>query len=174
MSTLFSGGATGADSIFTEMAIKAGHNVVNYSFEGHKSSCPGIIELPQTYLNKADVLLRYVNETYLNRKFPTDSLHVNNLLRRNYYQVISSKIIYAVSYYSNFNKKIVNGGTAWAISMALVKKVPVYFYDINFDSWFLNNEEIDYIPPKPKGNYAGIGKRNLTKNGINAIINLYI
>jgi hypothetical protein len=74
------------------------------------------------------------------------------------------------------NKQIVDGGTGYAVEMSLQYNKPVYVFNQKDNKWYkwkLNQfREIDYIP-KLTENFAGIGTRELTLEGISAIDNLY-
>ena len=92
-----SGGAVGADTTFGNCAESVGHTVVHYVFHGMRTKCKnGLIFVEQENLLKADPYLKQANKI-LKRRFPTSSGYVNNLLRRNYYQVKETKRVYAVS-----------------------------------------------------------------------------
>ena len=81
-----SGGADGADVVWGMAAEAAGHEVVHWSFAGHKSSANYLSELNDTQLRVADHYLELANKS-LQRKWPTTNPVVNNLLRRNFYQI---------------------------------------------------------------------------------------
>ena len=168
----YSGGAKGADLLFGECAEKAGHDVIHWTFGNRK----GTHILTQNDLNFADNYLIKANET-LKRTFPTEKEYINNLLRRNWFQIILSERIYAVTPLNeNF---IPYGGTAWAIVMGMNKGVKeIYVFDYAQDKWFFYNgytwNEITLQDiPKPHGHYAGIGSRELPENGQQAIKDLY-
>lgn len=182
----YSGGAKGADITFGNAASKAGHKVIHWSFQNHH--CLGeknqIVRLNAHQLSKADEQLKLANY-YLQKTFPTRSEYVNNLLRRNYYQVNGSDRIYAACRFDrsdDFNVKPL-GGTSWALVMGIDMGIKeVYVFDLDLDQWlfyennpFLSSwQPIDFDDiPKPSGNYAGIGASNLTKNGKIAIESLY-
>lgn len=180
----FSGGAIGADHEFTLAARKAGHKVINYSFTGHKSRDEVVI-LNAFRLIQADPYLCEAN-SYIKRRYPTMSDHTNNLLRRNYYQIVDTKRIYAVA--SLGERGVPAGGTAWAVVMGIIRKVPeIYLFDqekqiwlqfgcINKDRSFQWYGESLLSPvhlPKPIGLYTGIGSRDLSEVGKLAIHSLY-
>lgn len=179
---LHSGGAEGADVLFGELAEKAGHEVKHYSFAGHYAAEKGrshCIMLTLFELKEADPHLLKANET-LKRKFPTSHFYMDNLLRRNYYQVKSTNRVYAISTLEKDEKRV-KGGTGWAVQMAVDLKVPeIYVYDQEADGWFkYSYEEKKFVPhfrmdvPKPDGDYTGIGSRELNKLGAEAIRRLY-
>ena len=77
----YSGGAKGADSIFTKYALEAGHLVINFTFKGSKTHVQGdtLHVLSHEELKEADTYLIKANEK-LKRRFPTNNYGVNCLL----------------------------------------------------------------------------------------------
>lgn len=176
----YSGGAQGADAVFGQCAFKAGHIVKDFSFQGHRTNPAWRVELSQSMLDKADPYLVQANRV-LGRRFPTANMFVNNLLRRNYYQVKDSDKVYAVATRTQ-DQKFVNGGTAWAVQMAIYLGKAVYLYDMNYRLWYAWSGNIMhkwmevgsvFMMTGPSGAYAGIGSRNLTMDGANAIAKLF-
>lgn len=183
---LLSGGAAGADTAFGKAAHKAGHQVVHWSFNGHKSKLKNdIYALTEDQLKDADPYLIRANKGII-RTFPATSEHTNNLLRRNYYQVKWSQSVYAVSRFTTDSSMLkVFGGTAWAIQLYADRflydqepfdKCNLFLFDQDSNKWFKWNRiwaEIEK-PPNPQGVYAGIGSRELTDTGLAAINSLYV
>ena len=180
----YSGGAVGADSLFGELAAKAGHKVIHWAFAEQGSKVPKetLNRLPYGLLIKADPWLKRTN-VILKRTFPTRSVYTNNLLRRNYFQVKTTERVYAITRLDE-NNGIPQGGTGWAIVMGILLKVPeIYVFDPDANFWnkFDNfNSRFNQItweaissPPLPYGRYTGIGNIDLTESGINAIRGLY-
>ena len=167
---MHSGGAKGADTAFEQEALKAGFTVLVHSFKGHARNNPRRVEHSQEELNLADPFLLKANET-LKRTFPTNNRFVDNLLRRNYYQVKDSQLVIAVS-------RIVDGqvfgGTAWATQMALDFGIPVYVFDMHTNSWFYQAQEPSDGPKEPISPFAGIGSRELTDVGAKVIKSLFV
>lgn len=167
MNICYSGGAKGADTIFGEQAAKAGHTVVHYRPKDVKD--PEIKKLADQQLIRAN--------KYLKRTYPTDKESVNDLLRRNYLQIQTVDKIYAVT---PLNEDMIPyGGTAWAITMGMnIGVEEIYVFDYIKDSWYEYNGllwlKLWVSPPKPEGEYAGIGSRVLPENGVQAIEKLYL
>jgi hypothetical protein len=178
-----SGGALGADLQWGMMAGRIGHSVIHWSFSGHKSLAPDqeLVILKQDQLDKADAALIQASKS-LKRPAPDKrSLHVANLLRRNYYQVQWAESLYAVTELKNGKP---SGGTAWAVQMYIdrflhgsepLEGARLYLYDQLTDAWFQwtgswNQMEAD--PPMPSGVWAGVGTRQLTEKGKWAIRNV--
>src|SRR5574343_381455 len=111
---LFSGAASGADTLWGALAKSNGHKVVHYHFD-RKYLRPDVCLLDDEHLDLVDGLVHEANET-LNRSFPTKSSYVNNLIRRNAYQIMDCQRIYAVA---PLQFGLIKGGTAWAVQMYL-------------------------------------------------------
>jgi hypothetical protein len=174
---LFSGGAPGADQLFGKLAKAAGHKVVHFSFEGHHEGIENRFPLSIRNLLVADTYLQDANKL-LQRTFPTKTSDVNNLLRRNYYQVYDTERVYAATELDEKGRP--KGGTAWAVVMAIQLSVPeIYVFDTVWKKfshldknrliWEINK------PTRPQGKYTGIGSRpkNLSPEAIQAITDLY-
>lgn len=177
-SICYSGGAKGADLVFGECAALAGHQVVHYSFKDHEAAT-SVYRLTDEELRKADFELRLANQT-LHRNFPTPNEYVNNLLRRNYFQIREAGKIYAVTTLND--RGIPHGGTAWTIVMGINQGIrEIYVFDCDKNRWLMYNGHfkndtymwISMPPPRPFGYYAGIGSRELPDNGRKAIEDLY-
>lgn len=171
----FSGGAVGSDTEWGKAALKKGHTVKHFSFHGHtiKNIPPEtLVVLPVNELLLADPFLKVANKT-LKRKFPTSNGYVNNLLRRNYYQIKDSHSVYAIG---NIVGNLVEGGTAWATQMF----IDGYQSSGLPRAWVFNQIKKQWhtydgmwvpcdLPPEPEGSYAAIGTRSPNQDGLNAI-----
>jgi hypothetical protein len=188
-----SGGANGSDLMWGMCAGKLGHNVIHYSFNGHKSLAPiqEIVILTEEQLSAADEYCIKASKL-LKRNYPTEAAcknkktwYTRNLLRRNWYQVFPAERCYAVTNLGlpvntiipigSYVNNIPDGGTAWAISMFINKHnqepCECYLFDQDQCYWFKWDGVWTriYEPPKPYGIYAGIGKRELNITGKLAI-----
>jgi len=104
--------------------------------------------------------------------------YVKNLLSRNWFQVKNSEAIYAIGTFFNKSQTIVKGGTGWAVQMAIDNKKPVYLFEQNLDHWFVyyypeNKFTEIYVIPELTPNFAGIGTREITYKGKQAIKEIY-
>lgn len=171
--TNHSGGAIGSDSYWGEIGKKYGVESKHYYRDGSKTPA-GNTPVSDSVLKEADNHLEEANKT-LNRRFPTTNEYVNNLLRRNWQQVKNSDAIFAVSTIASDNT--VNGGTGWAVQMAIDNGKPVHAFDQNKGKWFEYNystkswNETD--TPTLTQNFAGIGTRELNETGEKAIEEVY-
>jgi hypothetical protein len=168
-----SGGAKGADLQWGMCAGKAGHQVIHWSFADHRTNAPEqeVVRIPEDLLATADEYLEVANKT-LKRHLSYNKPWIINLLRRNYFQVGNSQSCYAVS---SIKKGMVQGGTAWATQMYLDlhrdnPECYVFCQDANQWYAFVNSQWVVIeTPPTPSGVWAGIGSRDLTKAGKDAI-----
>lgn len=170
-----SGGASGADTLFEYCAELKGHGVIHYHFDISKKKERNHVILSNEELSVADAYLHMANKT-LERKVPKLSDYSGKLLRRNYYQILDSKALYAVTYIGKDGK--IEGGTAWAVQMFEdTSWFSMYVYDMYTEKWY-TREWNKWVPlnrdvPQPQGIYTGIGSRKLTPAGIKAIKDLY-
>lgn len=113
------------------------------------------------------------------------------LIQRNWLQVRYGDAVFAIAHivppgelcYQGFKngsgKEIVAGGTGWAVEMAIQKDKPVAVFDMSRNKWYfwLNGSnsfvELGEVPVLTK-NFAGIGSRILTPQGVQAIEDVYI
>jgi len=181
----FSGGAKGADDAWGMMALDNGHDLIHFTFDGHRSVDPSKSQnLSRRELGEADPYIENAAKS-MKRRWPSQNPHVNDLLRRNYFQVRFAQRVYAVARLLPDDKSSlrISGGTAWACQMYVDRwyagrdlvECELYFYDMVSDKWMQWWEtwkEIDR-PPVPHGRYAGIGSRDLTDAGIRAIFDAY-
>lgn len=176
MSVCLSGGAKGADLAWGIAAEMAGHDVVHFVFEGHRSKARHAVVLSEDELRSADPFLKRANAT-LRRRWPVANPFVANLLRRNWYQVRDADAVYAVS--SIGDDGLVSGGTAWAVQMFLDRfaatPCPAYVYDQAAAQWYAWRSAWEPIesPPPPEGRWAGIGSRDLKTTGLEAITQVF-
>lgn len=183
-----SGGASGADTLWSQLAEKyADTHTFHFSFEDHKKYCYDAVGsrviISQERLLRADSSLKLAKQSN-RRNFPCRSENVNNLLRRNYYQIVDSQACYAVS---RIMYGVVDGGTAWATQMFVDRHMirtphdecPCYVYDTITNKWHqwktncweaIDSNEV----PTPKGIWTGIGSRDLTPEAIKAMEDLWL
>ena len=169
--TLFSGGAQGSDLHWQNMGAKYGVRVKAFSFEGHGKRNSARVVLTDFQLKQADEHLHKANKT-LKRHFPTCKSFVDNLLRRNWYQVKDASGVFAVGKLCA-SGKIVEGGTGWAVQMAIDARKPVYVFDFGVGSWkrydYDKQKFLSCKVPRLTLNFTGIGTRILPEEGKTAI-----
>jgi hypothetical protein len=171
--TLHSGGALGSDTYWGEAGKAYGVEPVHYHAEGQKTPS-GNKPISKEKLKTADKLLSRANKT-LGRRFPTSNEYVNNLLRRNAWQVYNSDAVFAVGTLAE-DMKTVSGGTGWAVQMAVDANEdgatrPIYVFDQEIQKWHQWDGEqfVETDTPTLTKNFAGIGTRELTDSGKSAI-----
>lgn len=164
MNVCLSGGADGADLLWGSIAAALGHQVVHLSFARHRSKADPktLLVVLQDDLDAAIPHLDLANRT-LRRRVPRTG-YVSNLLKRNYYQVVDSDALYAITGLDTFG--IPSGGTAWAIQMFLdMGKRPAYVLDTVTMAWHERTgdmwERMEAPPPEPSGMWTGVGTRFL-------------
>lgn len=166
-----SGGAIGSDSYWDSIGRKFGvKNHVHYYPKGNKNF-RGNKPLRKNELLLADQYLNRVNEI-LKRRFPAENEYVNNLLRRNYYQVKNADMVVAVG---TINNDRVEGGTGWAVHMAPLLNKRAFVFDQIKNEWYKLSKggfrRCDV--PELTRNFAGIGTREINAFGKKAIYNVY-
>ena len=183
----YSGGAEGTDTMFEKEGEKYGIKTVAYSFYGHNTLSKNKWNLTPEQLEDGFKMVEMANRT-LKRNITTISTYVRKLLCRNWYQVKNSECIYAVGIFKKDCQEV-DGGTGWAVQMAIDHDKPIYFFDQNKNKWYKYEKgsgnldydrfaepsgfrEISYIPPLTT-KFAGVGTRNLNENGKKAIKELY-
>ena len=185
--TLYSGGAQGADTVFSMCAESVGHYRVHFSFHGHKCDIAGKVILHEvqleTYTEELKKAAKTLGKSYASKapEHPRFK-YIRNLLARNAWQVFGdeesgpSEALYAVALL-NKARTNVEGGTGWAVALATRQtEIPVYVFDLKSSSWYTWVEDQFHPteePPKPSGVYTGVGSRKLTDAGIEAIGKLY-
>ena len=168
--TNHSGGAKGSDTYWGEVGKKYGVGSNHYHAIGAKTPS-GNTPISEEMLKEADPHLEKANET-LKRTYPTSNEYVNNLLRRNWWQVKNSDAVFAVGH---LVRGIVEGGTGWAVQMAIDNGKPVYVFDQVRNKWYknINNKWSESEVPTLTKNFAGIGTRELNDTGRKAIEAVY-
>lgn len=174
--TNHSGGALGADTYWEQCGREYGVKTVAYSFGNHSSKSPSLRVLKLDELAEGWEAVKSVSKD-IGRNLPYQK-YVQNLLSRNWFQVKNSEAVFAISKLNRSTFKNVEGGTGWAVQMAIKHQKPVFLFDQLEKKWYIYNTEsglfteIDYIPTLTQ-NFAGIGSRELTVSGMAAIDSVY-
>lgn len=160
-----SGGAIGSDTMWGEIGEEYGV-VSNHYYHGAKTP-NGNIEITEEQFERGKQYVYKANET-LHRR-PDKYM---NLLARNWIQVENSDAVFAIGQLKN---NVVDGGTGWAVQMAIDVNKPVYVFDQERNKWYTKVDEdwIEINTPTLTPNFAGIGTRNINQNGIKAIRDVY-
>jgi len=170
-----SGGCPGSDVMWENEGIKYGVETVSYSFWNHTQSGRNQKILTAEELKEGFQHVLKANQT-LKRKPESQPQYVQNLLNRNWFQVKNSEALFAIGKFST--KRIVDGGTGWAVQMAIDKGKPVFVFDQNENIWKKFSYESNefgqlYVIPTLTVNFAGVGTRDINENGKKAIVEIY-
>jgi len=160
-----SGGAIGSDTYWGEVGEKYGVKS-NHYYHGAKTP-NGNVAITEEQFNEGKEKVLLANKT-LNRK-PDRYM---DLLARNWMQVKNADAVFAVGHLVN---GIVDGGTGWAVQMAIDAGKPVYVFDQERGQWYKNIDgkwSESEVPALTK-NFAGIGTRQLNEAGKQAIAEAY-
>lgn len=177
--TNHSGGCPGSDISWERKGKPYGVHSIAYSYRGHNQEG----EFP--YIMSTNELL----EGWKHVQIASKSLHrplgaieynpyVRNLLCRNWFQVKHSDAVFAIG---KFNGKLhtrVDGGTGWAVQMAIDNNKTIYFFNQPTKEWYiyfpLQKKFINFYDiPTLTEDFAGIGTRELNLSGMNAIDEVY-
>lgn len=183
--TCISGGAIGSDYFWGKYALENGFYLKHFYINNDKTPY-GNHSIMLGSTKAIDKFLSFINDKYLNRKFPMKNNYVNNLIRRNYYIIKNSEIVFAVSELMDDGITI-KGGTGWGISIARELKKDIYFFEQKIGKWlefsYIKKSWIDFsyendprlfcFNSNVKLNFAGIGTREIKPNGIDAIKKFY-
>lgn len=170
-----SGGAIGSDSEWDTIGKEFGVTDHRHYYHGEKTP-KGNVALTDAQLEEGWQHVLKANET-LKRKPQA----YKSLLSRNWYQVKNADEVFAIGTFQDGPKSmIVNGGTSWAVQMALDNNKTVYFFDQDLSKWFILDKKLSERPIEMEGgpsittkNFAGIGTRKLNPAGKAAIREVY-
>jgi hypothetical protein len=170
--TLFSGGATGAEAVFGEVAARYGLKEVNFSFEGHSQArTEGRKILDSRELAAGDVSLVYVAHRLHRHWDKTETLR--KVLQTQWHVVSHATQIFVVGAIQPDGT--VHGGTGWSVELAKRWNKRVWVFDQNHAGWFTWNgnswtrgEPVIQVP-----DFAGSGTRFLNDAGRSAIASLF-
>jgi hypothetical protein len=173
------GGCEGADIYWETEGRKYGVFSISYSFPKHTQYGENQLVLTIDELLEGWKNIQKASETM---KRPLSKIEFNpyirNLLCRNWFQVKGANSIFAIGTIVKTNHSLVNGGTGWAVQMAIDEYKDVYLFEQEMDCWMKYVYEqskfvqIDYIPTLTN-HFAGIGSRDLKDSGKRAIEEIY-
>lgn len=174
--TCHSGGAEGADSYFEFFSKKFAVDVVAYSYKTAFHHSENKYELSDNEYREGVINVMKTNEVLKRSKIHS----YLKFLARNWHQVKNSEEVFAVSTFRKSKNNLqVQGGTAWAVQMAIDLQKSVWVFDQNQTEWFRYDHyhkefRKTLVPPKINAiNFAGIGTRNINLFGIEAIEQLF-
>lgn len=177
--TNHSGGAEGADMAWDKIGREFG-------VENHNHYRPS--DLAGLNTEDRSQLEKDVTNAAKGLGRPTSEFRGKDLVRRNWLQVRGADSIYAVSrivnpgemdkgFQNTSGKQVVGGGTGWAVEMAIQKGKPVFVFDTKTKDWYTwdlwQNKFVPSSTPILTYNFAGIGSREMTPEGLQAIRDVY-
>lgn len=174
---IHSGGSDGADMTWETEGLKHGIESVAYSFWNHQHKSQFGKILTPDELSEGWKACKIATKTL---KRPLDRIqyeYIKNLISRNWFQVKNSDSVFAIGRFVNDQRKLVMGGTGWAVQMGIDNNKLVYLFDMTTNEWYkYDYTEKKFIQmyelPRFTENFAGIGSRDITANGIYAIKNI--
>lgn len=182
-----SGGAVGSDSEWENIGKEFGVITKAYSYKTSYHVSENKIEISEDDYKEGVEEINKANK-WLNRY----GIHkYMNLLARNWAQVKYSNEVIAIGtivrkgeknpkgYYNKGKFDMVDGGTGYAVQMAINHEKEVYVFDQIRDRWFRwSYASLSYVecqcPKISHQNFAGIGTREIKSNGIQAIRDVYV
>ena len=177
--TNHTGGAQGSDLEWELAGRKYGVDSIAYSFVGHNQfgRCQRILseaELAEGS-EKAKAASIPLNRPW---KRIEENYYALRLISRNWFQVKNATAIYAIGRFANKLKTIVDGGTGWAVQMAILEGKTVYFFNQDDCMWYTYSSIVGKFTitggtPTLVEDFAGIGTREITPRGKKAISDVY-
>lgn len=179
--TNHSGGCEGADMAWEIAGLEYGVKTIAYSFPNHVQYGAHPYVMNQKELDEGWDACKIASETLNRPLYKLDGQrYVKNLICRNWFQVKHAEAIFAIGTLVSGSDKLVNGGTGWAVQMAVDNKKPVYLFDQDRCEWLMYDYVLSkafiifsgYAPTLTR-NFAGIGTRQINDAGIRAIQKVY-
>ncbi len=182
-----SGGAPGADTLWTKAAVKAGNIVSIMTFPGHaRTQVGGSVEtiMPDEFLAEATEHVHAAAEI-IKRPKPVPGSTTEKLLQRNWHIVKGADAVFAIGKIVGTGKGInLDGGTGWAGQMYYEMKVrqckPIllFVFDMNRNGWYECLRDGAWAPcPMPTvTDYKSvglIGSRDISEAGAAAIESVF-
>lgn len=172
--TLHSGGANGGDTAWNNEGYFFGVKCKHYYY-GQPTPL-GNIHITKDQFNEGWEHVLKANES-LNRQPGS----YKDLLSRNWWIAKNATVIFAIAHVANYCT--VAGGTGWAVQMAIDEGKPVFVFDELKGFWlqFSLSDNVMFQPgffvrcdtPILTKDFAGIGTRELTEAGKQAIKDVY-
>lgn len=160
-----SGGAVGADYEWDRQGTRYG--VVSRHYWYGKRTPYGNVEITKAEFEEG---IRHVLQA--NRRLHRRPERYMDLLARNWCQVKYAEAVFAIGH---LKRGIVEGGTGWAVQMAIDAGKPIYLFDQVFETWikFVYDDWYGCDIPVLTPNFAGVGSREIEECGILAIKDVY-
>lgn len=185
--TCHSGGAQGSDTYWETIGESFGVKTKAYSYKTDYHKSKNKVEISQSDFEEGVVQIKRANH-WLNRYGIEKYM---NLLARNWSQVKYSKQVFAIGvivepgkktpkgYYSKSKYQSVDGGTGYAVQMAIDNLKDVWVFDQSKQKWYrwsysaMKFIQTEITPKIEVQDFAGIGTREILPCGIQAIESVY-
>lgn len=180
--TCHSGGADGSDTIFENESAIYGTKTKAYSYKTDYHKSPNKVEISEEEFQEGIEKVNKANHT-LNRYGIKKYM---NLIARDWSQIKHSDQVFAIGnivgagvkgkrYYNHSKYEVVDGGTGYGVQMGIDSGREVYVFDLKRNDWYhwspvtMTFVKCKKEPIITKQNFAGIGSRDVTKEGEEAI-----
>lgn len=170
--TLYSGGARGAEEAFGEAAARHGCHEVNLTFDDHHiRRTVNARTLSAQDLAKGDVSMvevaKRVGRDYSTRPW------MRQILQSIWHQVNNGYQVFVVGTIQGDGT--VKGGTGWGVELAKMFNRPLHVFDQEKGHWFTWRHDtwVEEIPTVRHKTFCGTGTRNLNEAGQQAIEELF-
>jgi len=171
--TLYSGGHKGAETEFGKNAQAWGIQEVNFSFEGHTvERTRNLHILTPEELKKGDISMEIVSKRMGRTYAKTDK--IRKVIQSIFHMVNNGFHIFAIGWIQPDDT--VKGGTGWGVELARLFNRPVSVYDQDRKGWFSwqDKQWVADMPIISDKTFAGTGTRNLSEEGRQAILDLFV
>lgn len=185
--TCNSGGAEGSDYYWGLFAQIYGMTINAFSYKTKKHKGPHKVEISEEDYEEGILKVKKANKS-LKRKGIDKYM---NLLSRNWAQVKYSEEIFAIGnivrkgdisksgFKVTSDNETIDGGTGYAVQMAIDAEKTVYVFNLTDNIWYKWSYIIDKFvrindPLILCKNFAGIGTREITDTGKQAIENVFL
>lgn len=164
-----SGGAKGADTAWDSIGRRFGVTKHRH-YQKDKTPLGNTTITPEQFqegLIKAKKAAMTLGRNWSNKPY------IQGLLSRNWQQVKNADAVFAIA--EKLDGDFVSGGTGYAVAMARAEGKPVFVFDQSQGAWFKASEKGWEQSPTPTltPNFAGIGTRQLSTEGRQAIEDVY-
>jgi len=169
---LYSGGASGSEAIFGELAEAWGVKEVNFTFEGHQQLRErGRYMLSSHEMSAGDVSLLYVSRR-LNRTFSEGTM-IRRVLQSLWHQVSRAQQVFVVGEIQDDGT--VKGGTGWSVELARMWHKNLWVFDQEKQGWFrwTGDSWNRGVPVIESPHFCGTGSRSLKDETKVALRGLY-
>ena len=179
---LYSGGAVGADTKWGEIASK-------YNIGKIRHYRPETLDVltPEQMQEVETAYVAAANK--LGRKILDSNTLAGKLVRRDYLQAKAADSIFAIGHILRPGEKnskgytvrstipSVDGGTGYAVQMAIDLHKPVHVFDQQYKHWYrFDYDQNTFVAediPTLTTKFAGVGTRQINEDGINAIEQIF-